>query len=61
MLQIVKPKMVVADASNYKTIQNTGKTVVKNKKIPFHVLAKRFFKQMSIISFQFDLRQPTKL
>jgi competence protein ComEC len=45
MLQIVKPKMVVADASNYKTIQKHWKNSCEKQKIPFHAVGEKgFFK-----------------
>lgn len=45
MLQILKPKIVVADASNYSTIQNNWKESCLKQKIPFHATAEKgFFK-----------------
>jgi competence protein ComEC len=42
MLQVLKPQIVVADASNYKTIQNHWKRVEKQK-IPFHAIGEKGF------------------
>jgi competence protein ComEC len=45
MLQVLKPKMVVADASNYKTIQKHWKNSCEKQKIPFHAIGEKgFFK-----------------
>ena len=45
MLRSLKPKMVVADASNYKTIQKSWKKTCEKQKIPFHAIAEKgFFK-----------------
>jgi competence protein ComEC len=45
MLQILQPKMVVADASNYKTIQKHWKNSCEKQKIPFHAVGEKgFFK-----------------
>jgi competence protein ComEC len=43
MLQILKPQMVVADASNYKTIQKHWKNSCEKKKIPFHAIGEKVF------------------
>jgi competence protein ComEC len=43
MLQVLKPQFVVADASNYKTIQKYWKELWKQK-IPFHAIGERDFK-----------------
>jgi competence protein ComEC len=42
-LQITKPKIVVADASNYKTIQKLWKATCIKKKIPFHATGEKGF------------------
>lgn len=42
-LQILKPKLVIADASNYKTIQKHWKRSCEKQKIPFHATAEKGF------------------
>ncbi|MBX9808440.1 MAG: ComEC family competence protein, partial [Flavobacteriaceae bacterium] len=42
-LQITKPKMVVADASNFKTIQKLWKATCLKAKIPFHATGEKGF------------------
>lgn len=42
-LKILKPKMVIADASNYKTIQKYWKRSCEKQKIPFHATAEKGF------------------
>ncbi|MCI4443419.1 MAG: hypothetical protein JHC39_07940, partial [Lentimicrobium sp.] len=42
-LQITKPKMVVADASNYRTIQKLWKATCIKEKIPFHATGEKGF------------------
>jgi competence protein ComEC len=42
-LQTTKPKIVVADASNYKTIQKLWKVTCLKAKIPFHATAEKGF------------------
>jgi competence protein ComEC len=42
-LQTTKPKMVIADASNYKTIQKLWKATCLKTKIPFHATAEKGF------------------
>jgi competence protein ComEC len=42
-LQITKPKMVVADASNFKTIQKLWKATCIKEKIPFHATGEKGF------------------
>ena len=42
-LQITKPKMVIADASNYRTIQKLWKATCIKKKIPFHATGEKGF------------------
>jgi competence protein ComEC len=45
LLQELKPKLVVADASNYRTIQDRWKKSCEKGKIPFHAIAEKgFFK-----------------
>ncbi|WP_367773279.1 ComEC/Rec2 family competence protein [Flavobacterium sp. WC2421] len=45
MLAILKPKIIVADGSNYKKIQNNWKESCLKQKIPFHATAEKgFFK-----------------
>jgi competence protein ComEC len=43
MLQNMSPKIVVADASNYKTIQKLWKKSCEKQKIPFHTTAEKGF------------------
>jgi len=43
LLQTTKPKMVVADASNYKTIQTLWKATCLKAKIPFHATDEKGF------------------
>ena len=42
-LQTIKPKIIVADASNYKTIQKLWKATCLKAKIPFHATAEKGF------------------
>jgi len=42
-LQTIKPKMVVADASNFKTIQKLWKATCLKEKIPFHATGEKGF------------------
>lgn len=45
MLQLLKPKMVVADNSNYKNIQKHWRQSCEKQKIPFHAIGEKgFFK-----------------
>jgi competence protein ComEC len=45
LLQELKPKLVVADASNYRTTQEQWKKSCEKGKIPFHAIAEKgFFK-----------------
>jgi len=45
LLQIIKPKIIVADASNYKSVQKRWKSTCTKQKIPFHSTnEKGFFK-----------------
>jgi competence protein ComEC len=49
MLQVLKPQIVVADASNYKTIQKYWKKSCESKN-PFHAIGEKgFFKLIEII------------
>ena len=43
LLQTIKPKIVVADASNYKAIQKRWKTTCYQQKIPFHATSEKGF------------------
>ena len=36
LLQTIKPKIIVADASNYKSIQKKWRATCSQQKIPFH-------------------------
>jgi competence protein ComEC len=42
-LQTTKPKMIVADASNFRTIQKLWKATCLKEKIPFHATAEKGF------------------
>lgn len=42
-LQTIKPKMVVADASNFRTIQKMWKATCLKQKIPFHATGEKGF------------------
>jgi competence protein ComEC len=42
-LQTIKPKLVVADASNYRTIQKLWKASCMKEKIPFHATSEKGF------------------
>jgi competence protein ComEC len=45
LLQTIKPKILVADASNYKSVQKKWKATCSKQKIPFHATAEKgFFK-----------------
>ena len=46
-LQTTKPKMVVADASNYRTIQKSWKATCLKKKIPFHATGEKGFYRLN--------------
>jgi competence protein ComEC len=43
LFQTVKPKVVVADASNYKTIQKYWKSTCNKQKIPYHATGDKGF------------------
>ena len=47
MLQTIKPKMVVADASNYKTIQKQWKATCIKQKIPFHATSEKGYYKLN--------------
>jgi competence protein ComEC len=45
ILQLLKPKIVVADASNYKSLQDHWKASCEKQKIPFHAVSEKgYFK-----------------
>lgn len=46
-LQIVQPKVVVADASNFKNIQKLWKATCLKQKIPFHATAEKGFYRLN--------------
>jgi competence protein ComEC len=46
-LQTIKPKMVVADASNYKTIQKQWKATCLKQKIPFHATSEKGYYKLN--------------
>ena len=43
LFQYVQPKMVVADASNYKKVQKYWKATCNKQKIPFHATSEKGF------------------
>jgi len=43
LFETIKPKIVVADASNYKTVQKLWKTSCLKQKIPFHATSEKGF------------------
>ena len=47
LLQTIKPKMVVADASNYKTIQKQWKATCIKQKIPFHATSEKGYYKLN--------------
>jgi competence protein ComEC len=47
LLQTIKPKMVVADASNYKTIQKQWKATCMKQKIPFHATSEKGYYKLN--------------
>ncbi|TDE55497.1 ComEC/Rec2 family competence protein [Flavobacterium sp. GT3P67] len=47
LLQTLKPKMVVADGSNYKTIQKQWKVTCMKQKIPFHATSEKGYYKLS--------------
>ncbi|WP_425269133.1 ComEC/Rec2 family competence protein [Flavobacterium urumqiense] len=47
LFQTVSPKIVVADASNYKTIQKLWKATCAKQKIPFHATGKKGFYKLN--------------
>lgn len=47
LFQIIKPKMVVADASNYKSIQKQWKISCAKQKIPFHATGEKGFYRLN--------------
>jgi competence protein ComEC len=46
-LQTIKPKMIVADASNYKTNIAYWKATCIKKKIPFHATGEKGFYKLN--------------
>jgi competence protein ComEC len=45
MLRLLKPKIVVADASNYKSLQEHWKASCEKQKISFHAVSEKgYFK-----------------
>jgi competence protein ComEC len=46
-LQIIKPKIVIADASNYRTIQKLWKATCIKQKIPFHATSEKGFYRLN--------------
>ena len=46
-LQTTKPKIVVADASNYRTIQKLWKATCLKEKIPFHAIGEKGFYRLN--------------
>jgi competence protein ComEC len=47
LFRTVQPKMVVADASNYKTIQKYWKATCNKQKIPFHATGEKGFYKLN--------------
>jgi len=47
LFQTIRPKMVVADASNYKTIQKQWKATCSKQKIPFHATGEKGFYRLN--------------
>ncbi|MFV8369067.1 ComEC/Rec2 family competence protein [Flavobacterium sp. LB2R40] len=47
MLQKMKPKLVIADASNFKTIQKKWKASCEKQKIPFHATGEKGFYRLN--------------
>lgn len=47
LLQTTKPNMVVADASNYKTIQKQWKATCMKQKIPFHATSEKGYYRLN--------------
>ena len=47
LFQTVRPKVVVADASNYKTIQKFWKATCNKQKIPFHATGEKGFYKLN--------------
>jgi competence protein ComEC len=47
LFQVMKPKLVVADASNYKNIQKLWKASCKKQKIPFHETGEKGFYKLN--------------
>jgi competence protein ComEC len=47
MLEILKPRIVIADASNYKTIQKKWKATCLKQKIPFHATSEKGFYKLN--------------
>jgi competence protein ComEC len=51
LIMTLQPKIIVADASNYKTIQKIG-VKLREKKIPFHATVEKDFINYSKIILQ---------
>jgi len=47
LLQIIKPKLVIADASNYKSMLKRWKTTCSQQKIPFHATCEKGFYEIN--------------
>jgi competence protein ComEC len=47
MFQEMKPKLVVADASNFKNIQKLWKASCEKQKIPFHATGEKGFYKLN--------------
>ncbi|QIH39287.1 ComEC family competence protein [Flavobacterium sp. Sr18] len=47
LFQIIKPELVVADASNFKNIQKLWKASCKKQKIPFHATSEKGFYKLN--------------
>jgi len=47
LFQIMKPKLVIADATNFKTIQKQWKASCEKQKIPFHATGEKGFYKLN--------------
>ncbi|MBC7748468.1 MAG: hypothetical protein H7Z76_07820 [Methylotenera sp.] len=47
LFQIMKPKLVIADASNFKNIQKLWKASCEKQKIPFHATGEKGFYKLN--------------
>jgi competence protein ComEC len=47
LLQTIRPKIIIADASNYKTIQKQWKATCLKQKIPFHATSEKGYYKLN--------------